>query len=168
MINSILRYAGIFILLILLQVLLFNNIMFSGYINPYVYIMIILVLPIEIPSWLLLIVSFLTGLSIDIFSGTIGMHTAATVLTGFTRPYVLRVIAPRDGYESGDGPSMELYGVRWFLIYSLIIVLIHHMSLFYLEVFSFTDFFRTMLRVILSSGFTVIFILLLEYYRKSG
>jgi rod shape-determining protein MreD len=167
MINSILRYTGIFILLILLQVLLFNNIMFSGYVNPYVYVMIILLLPVEIPSWLLLIISFLTGLSIDIFSGTIGMHTAATVITGFARPYVLRIIAPRDGYESGDGPSMSLYGVRWFLIYSLIIVFIHHLSLFYLEVFSFTDFFRTMLRVILSSGFTVIFILLLEYYRKS-
>jgi rod shape-determining protein MreD len=154
--------------MILLQVLLFNNIMFSGYVNPYVYIMIILLLPVEIPSWFLLIISFGTGLVIDIFSGTIGMHTASTVLAGFSRPYVLRYIAPRDGYESGDSPSMALYGARWFLIYTLIIVLIHHLSLFYLEVFSFTDFFRTLLRVILSSGFTVIFVLLLEYYRKSG
>jgi rod shape-determining protein MreD len=168
MINQFFRYTGIFVLLILLQILLFNNIMFSGYVNPYVYIMIILLLPVEIPSWFLLIISFITGLLIDIFSGTIGMHTASTVLAGFARPYVLRIMAPRDGYESGDSPSMALYGARWFLIYTLIIVLIHHLALFYLEVFSFTDFFRTMLRVCLSSGLTIIFVLLLEYYRKSG
>jgi rod shape-determining protein MreD len=168
MINSIIRYTGIFVLLILLQILLFNNIMFSGYINPYIYILIILLLPVEIPSWLLLIISFITGMIIDIFSGTIGMHTSSTVLAGFIRPYVLRIMAPRDGYEAGDSPSMALYGVRWFFIYTLIIVSIHHLSLFYLEVFSFTDFFRTLLRVVLSSGFSIVFILLLEYYRKSG
>ena len=53
MINSILRFGLIFILLILLQVLFFNNIQFSGYVNPYVYIMFILLLPVEIPSWLI-------------------------------------------------------------------------------------------------------------------
>lgn len=166
MINLTLRYTGIFVLLILLQVLLFNNIMFSGYVNPYVYILLIMILPVEIPAWLLLIISFITGLVIDIFSGTIGMHTSATVITGFLRPYVLRIVAPRDGFDSGDIPSMELYGPRWFFIYSLVIVFIHHLSLFYLEVFSFADFFRTLLRVILSTGFTVVFILLMEYYRK--
>lgn len=166
MINLTLRYTGIFVLLILLQILLFNNIMFSGYVNPYVYVLLIMLLPVEIPAWLLLIISFVTGLVIDIFSGTIGMHTSATVITGFLRPYVLRIVAPRDGFDSGDIPSMELYGPRWFFVYSLIIVFIHHLSLFYLEVFSFTDFFRTLLRVILSTGFTVVFIFLLEYYRK--
>jgi len=168
MINLLLRHTVIFIFLVLLQVLLFNNIMFSGYVNPYVYILIILLLPVEMPSWGLLIVAFITGLTIDIFSETIGMHTASTVLAGFIRPYVLRIIAPSDGYESGGSPSMAMYGGRWFLLYSIIMVGAHHLSLFYLEVFSFTDFFRTMLRVILSSGFTVIFILLLEYYRKAA
>ncbi len=100
MINRILRFSLIFILLILLQVLLFNNIQFSGYVNPYVYIMFILLLPVEIPSWLLLIISFFTGLIIDLFTGTPGMHTSATVLAGFVRPYVLRIISPRDGYEA--------------------------------------------------------------------
>jgi rod shape-determining protein MreD len=166
MINSILRYTVIFILLILLQVLLFDNIQFSGYVNPYVYIMLILLLPVEIPSWLLLLISFLTGLIIDFFSGSPGMHTSATVLAGFVRPYVLRVISPRDGYEPGSDPSMLIYGVKWFLIYTVIIVLIHHLALFYLEVFRFADFFRTMLRVLLSSVFSVTFILLAEYYRR--
>jgi len=166
MINSILRLGLIFILLILLQILLFNNIQFSGYINPYVYVMFILLLPIEIPSWLLLLLSFATGLIIDIFSGSPGMHSSATLLAGFVRPYILRVISPRDGYEQGSDPSMLTYGFQWFFTYTLLIVLVHHTALFYLEVFRFAEFFRTMLRVILSSLFSVTFILMLEYYRR--
>ena len=166
MINRILRFTLIFILLLLLQILLFNNIQFSGYVNPYVYIMFILLLPIEIPSWILLLISFGTGLIIDFFSGTPGIQASATVLAGFVRPYVLRIISPREGYEPGSDPSLSIYGLRWFLIYASIIVLIHHTLLFYVEVFRFIDFFRTLLRVLLSSIFSIIFILLLEFMRK--
>ena len=166
MINSILRFGLIFILLILLQLLLFNNIQFSGYVNPYVYIMFILLLPIDVPSWLLLILSFVTGLIIDFFSGSPGMHTSATVLAGFVRPYILRIVSPRDGYESGSDPSMLNYGFRWFFFYALLVVLVHHTALFYLEVFRFAEFFRTMLRVLLSSIFSMTFILLIEFYRR--
>ena len=167
MINKILKFLLFFILLILLQILLFNNIQFSGYINPYVYLMFILLLPVEIPSWLLLLLSFLTGLTMDFYSDSPGIHCSATVLTGFLRPYILRIISPRDGYEHNSVPSMLIYGFRWFLIYTLLMVLVHHTALFYLEVFRFTDFFRTILRVLLSSLFTVTFILLIEYYRKA-
>jgi rod shape-determining protein MreD len=166
MINSILRFGLIFILLIILQVLLFNNIQFSGYVNPYVYIMFILLLPVEIPSWLLLLLSFVTGAIIDYFSGSPGMHSSATVLAGFVRPYVLRVISPRDGYEPNSDPSMMIYGFRWFLIYTVFIVLVHHTALFYLEVFRLTEFFRTFIRVVFSSVFSITFILLIEYYRR--
>lgn len=166
MINRILRYALIFVLLLLLQLFLFNNIQFSGYVNPYVYILFILLLPVEIPAWLLLIISFFTGLIIDLMTGTPGMHTSATVLAGFARPYVLRLISPREGYETGSGPSMFVYGFKWFLLYTIFIVLIHHFLLFYLEVFRLSDFFNTFLRVLLSSLFSVIFILLLEYIRR--
>ena len=166
MINSILRYGLIFLILILLQVLVFNNIQFSGYVNPYVYVMFILLLPVEIPQWLLIIISFFTGLTVDFFTGTTGMHAGATVMAGFVRPYILRFISPRDGYEPGANPSMGIYGFRWFLFYTILMVTVHHFLLFFLEVFRFTGFFHTMLRVILSSVFTVTFILLAEYYRK--
>jgi rod shape-determining protein MreD len=166
MINNLIRYSIIFTILILLQVLLFNNIQFSGYVNPYVYLLFILILPVEMPSWLLLVISFLTGIVIDLFSGTPGLHSSATVLAGFIRPFVLMMYSPRDGYEAGSNPSMLIYGFRWFLLYSLTIIFIHHFVLFYLEVFRFTDFFNTFLRVLLSSLFTLTFILLLEYIRK--
>jgi rod shape-determining protein MreD len=166
MINSILRFGLLFIILILLQVLLFNNIQFSGYVNPYVYLMFIILLPVEIPSWILLLLSFGTGLIIDLFTGSPGMHSSATLLAGFVRPYVLAIVSPRDGYEGRSEPSMINYGFRWFFTYTLLLVLVHHTALFYLEVFRFTDFFRTLLRVLLSSFFTVIFIMLFEFYRK--
>lgn len=166
MINSVLRYGVIFIVLLLLQTLLFNNIQFSGYINPYVYILFILLLPMDIPAWLLLLVSFFTGAVVDFFSGSPGMHSSATVLAGFVRPAVLSVISVRDASEQSSGPSMQTYGLRWFLTYTAIIVLVHHTALFYLEVFRFADFFRTLLRVLLSSFFSIVFILLIEYYRK--
>ncbi len=166
MINSILRFGLIFIILILLQVLLLNNIQFSGYVNPYVYIMFILLLPVEIPAWLLLLLSFGAGMIMDFYSGSPGMHSSASVIAGFVRPFILRSISPRDGYEPGAQPSMLVYGFRWFMLYTLIMVVIHHTALFYLEVFRFTDFFRTLLRVILSSLFTTTFVLIIEYYRK--
>ncbi len=164
--NSIIKFSLIFILLTVLQLFLFNNIQFSGYINPYVYILFILLLPFEIPSWLLLLLSFFTGMIIDFFSGSPGMHSSSTLLIGFLRPYILRAISLRDGYEPGSDPSMLLYGFRWFMTYTLIMVIIHHTALFYLEVFRFSEFFRTGLRVILSSLFSAIFILLIEYSRR--
>ena len=106
MINSVLRFVLLFVLLVLLQVVFFNNIQFSGYINPYVYLMFILLLPFEIPAWLVLLLSYSMGITIDFFSGTPGIHTSATVLAGFVRPYVLRVVSPRDGYELSPAPSM--------------------------------------------------------------
>lgn len=166
MINNIFRFGLIFILLILFQVLLFNNINFSGYVNPYVYILFILLLPVELPAWLVLILSFITGLVVDFFSTSLGMHTASTVMAGFIRPYVLQVISPRDGYETGSEPSMFTYGARWFFIYTTIMVLAHHLVLFYVEVFRLTGFFRTLLRVLLSSLFSIAFIMLIEYFRK--
>ena len=166
MINSVLRFGGIFILLVLLQVLLFNNIQFSGYVNPYIYLLFILLLPVEIPGWLLLIISFITGAIIDVFSGSPGMHSSATVLAGFVRPAVLRLVTVREGYEQGSSLSMHTYGFRWFLLYVTITVLIHHTALFYLEVFRFADFFRTFLRVLLSSFFSILFILMIDFYRR--
>lgn len=166
MINTILKYGLISVVLILLQVLVLNNIQFSGYVNPYVYIMIILILPSLTPSWLILLIAFFTGLVIDLFFGSPGMHASATLIAGFARPFVLRIIAPRDGYDPGSSLSMASYGFRWFVIYATAIVLIHYTSLFFIEVFRFTDFFRTILRIIVSSIFTLAFILLIEYYRK--
>ncbi len=172
MINSIIKYTAYFIGLILVQILVLNNIQLSGYINPYVYVLFILILPFEIPGWLLLITSFFMGLSIDIFpqgiagaGGTLGIHTASMLLMAFLRPTVLRWINPRGDYEKGTQPSAKDYGFAWFFLYAGILVGIHHFLLFFLEDFSFVHFFHTFLRFVISLFFTLLLILIWEGFR---
>ncbi len=162
MITGIIKNTGLFIFLLLLQILLMDNIEFSGYVNPYIYLLFIILLPVEIPAWLLLILSFFTGLSVDLFNGTPGMHASATTFAGFVRPYILRILAPRDGYDTGVLPVPGAYGWRWFLVYVILIVTIHHFALFYIEVFRLAYFFSTLLRVLLSSLFSIGFILIIQ------
>ena len=157
-----------FIILVLVQILILNNIQISGYIVPHFYVLFILLLPFETPRWLLLLVAFALGISIDLFMNTPGMHAAATLFMAFLRPYILEMSSPRDGYESGSSPRLFYYGFQWFLRYTVILVFAHHFFLFYLEVFRFTEFFSTLLRVLLSSLFSIILIMLSQYfiYRK--
>ncbi len=157
-----------FIFLILLQVWVLNNIQFSGFINPYMYVLFILLLPFETPGWLVLVLSFFLGLSIDMFTDTIGMHTSASVFMGFLRSFVLQGIAPRDGYETGTFPRIYYYGFTWFLKYSVLLVFLHHLFLFSVEAFTFTNYHLVLLRTILSTIFTSILILLSQYliFRK--
>ena len=152
-----------FILLVAVQVIVLNNIRLGGYINPFIYVLFIMQLPVRIPKTLLLVIAFATGLCIDVFSDTLGMHAAASVFLGFVRPTILRAISPRDGYEADSSPSLKLMGLNWFLLYTFIAVIIHHFVLFYIEVFRFSEFFSTLLRVSLSSLVTIIFILISQF-----
>ena len=168
MIKVIPRNIARFIFLILLQVWVLNNIQFSGYLNPYMYVLFILLLPFETPGWAVLLLSFFLGLSVDMFTDTIGMHASASVFMGFLRSFVLQSIAPRDGYEIGTFPRVFFYGVTWFLKYSLLLVFIHHLFLFSIEVFNFKTFHLVILRTILSTLFTTILILVSQFiiFRK--
>ena len=164
MIKVVSRNVLRFVMLVLVQVLIFNNIEIGGYITPYIYIMVIILLPFETPVSVSLILGFFLGLSIDIFTDTIGMHTASTVFIAFIRPYILSSFAPRDGYEPGTFPRVYYYGLPWFIKYAALIVLAHHLMLFYIEMFRFQDFFATLLRVILSSLFSIILIVASQFF----
>jgi len=158
------RYAILFILLMALQLLVLNNIKLGGYINPYIYILFIMLLPFEIPGWMLLVLGFLTGLIMDAFSGTLGMHSTATLFIAFIRPTVLSNISTHDTADKKGAPSMNSNDIGWFIKYTLIIVFVHHFILFYIEAFSFAHFFATLFRVVLSSIITSIFILLSQFF----
>lgn len=158
------RYAIMFAVLMALQLLVLNNINLGGYINPYIYILFIMLLPFEIPGWILLILGFLTGLTIDAFSGTLGLHSSATLLIAFIRPTILSNISTRDSVDRKGSPSLVINDIGWFIKYTLILVLIHHFILFYLETFTFVHFFFTLFRVILSTIITSIFILLSQLF----
>ncbi|MCF8298941.1 MAG: hypothetical protein K9J13_15440 [Saprospiraceae bacterium] len=167
--NVFLRNIIRFVVLILVQVFILNNIRLGGYINPYLYVYFILLLPFETPKWLLLISAFFLGLSVDYFSDTMGMHAAASVLMAFSRPLVLSLISSRREYEQGIKPSILDLGFRWFFTYSLILVAIHHLLYFYLEVFRTTEFFITLYRAFISIVFTILLIILTQVlFHKKG
>ena len=163
MIKDFGKYVLIFVALVLIQTLILNNIQFSGFVNPYVYILFILLLPFTIPGYVLLGVSFLLGISIDIFSNTPGIHSGATVLLGFLRPGIAELISSREIIEKGNTPNMKQLGFASFLKYTVIAVVVHHLFLFYAEAFSFGGFFHTLLRCILSSIFSIVIILASQF-----
>ena len=164
MIREFGKYLIYFIALVLLQLLVFNNIEFSGFINPYVYVLFILLLPFTTPKVVLLVMAFLLGLSVDLFMGTPGVHSSATVLMAFSRPTVMAMFSPREGYQSGTYPRLTQFGMEWFVKYTVMLILIHHFTLFYLEVFSFSHFFNTLLRAFLSSILTSLIIIFSQYF----
>lgn len=161
--SGIFKYIGSWIILVLLQVLLLNHIQISGYVNPYLYVLFILILPFNIPNYLLLILGFALGLNIDIFTNTLGMHAAATTFLAFIRPFVINLISSRDVLELNQFPRISELGFSWFLRYATILVLLHHVFLFFIEVFTFTAFFHTLFRCLLSSALTIVLILISQY-----
>lgn len=152
-----------FVLLLLLQVLVLNRISFYGFLNPYIYILFIFLLPFETPGWLLLTLSFITGLSVDLFSGTIGLHAAAAVFAGFVKPGVVKLVGEKPDYDVTTQPTLKEMGFKWFFAYAATMTFLHHFVLNFVDVFSFREFWQTFLRVILSSAFTLIFILIIQY-----
>ncbi|PKP38968.1 MAG: rod shape-determining protein MreD [Bacteroidetes bacterium HGW-Bacteroidetes-15] len=161
--KDILKYFGLFVILILLQLLLFNNIQLSGFINPYIYVLFILVLPYETPGWLLLLLGFLSGFVLDTFMNTFGMHSSATLFMAFMRPIVLNMLTDREDIDKKGSPSMVINGLGWFLRYSIILILLHHFVLFFIESFTFFNFFSTLWRIILSTIVTSAFIVLSQF-----
>jgi len=161
--NNIVKNLLRFFILTFVQVAILNNIQISGFVNPYIYVLFILLLPFEIPGWILLILSFILGLSIDVFTNTIGMHASASVFAAFLRPYVLNYFSVRDGYEVGTNPGISDYGFAWFFKYATIIILAHHSFLFFIEVFSFSNFSETLLRIIFSSFFSLTLIIISQF-----
>ncbi len=164
MIRTIIKYGIKFVVLILFQGLILNNIELGGYINPYLYVLFILFLPFETPGWLVLILGFMLGIAIDSFTNTLGMHTSATVFMAFCRTYILKLLAPRDGYDFHTKPSIQQMGFTWYLTYISSLVLLHHLFLFYVEAFNFSNFFTTLSRALLSSFFTISLILIVQLF----
>ena len=168
MIRILNRNVSRFIVLVLFQVLILNNVNFSGIVNPYIYILFIMLLPFETPAWLVTIMGFFLGFSIDLFVHTPGVHAVATVFVAFLRPTILNVVAPRDGYEVGSFPRIFYYGIGWFIKYATLMIFIHHLVLFFVEAFRFTGVGQILLRTVLSSVLSLIVIVISQYfvYRK--
>jgi len=144
-----------FVVLVLVQVFLLKNITLYDLSIPYLYILFILLLPFEIPNFLLFALAFLTGLVIDAFYDTPGLHASACVLLAFVRILFISITVQKEGFDNDPEPTLSVMGFRWFFTYASILTLFHHFFLFNLEVFSLSEIQYTFTRFVLSSIFTV-------------
>ncbi|UOG75577.1 hypothetical protein MTX78_03050 [Hymenobacter tibetensis] len=126
------------------------------------YLGFLLFLPIGTSIVMQLVLGFVTGLLLDIFYDTGGVHAAAAVLLCYLRPWVLRLLTPRDGYEASDSVNVHQMGGQWFVVYMLLLVGLHHLAFYLLELGSFRAFGLTLVKVIVSTLFTGITLLIIQ------
>jgi len=147
-----------FIVLVLVQVLVLNHINFLGYINPYIYILFIILYPVKNNRTLFIFLSFLLGLSVDIFSDSGGVHAAASVFIAFVRPGFLKwVFGALYEHQTIKFSNIDLAPQ---VSYITLLTVIHHLILFSLEIFNFSKVILIAQKTLFSSIFTIILCIL--------
>lgn len=153
-------------LLLLAQILIFSNINFSSFINPYIFPLFILLLPFETPRWVLMLFGMFSGLLLDYFLGSTGMHAAAGLLIGYMRPFLINIITPK-GTEFEISPNVYAQGIAWFIVYLGITMFIYLTLYFFVEAATFLNFFFMLLKIFLSTVVSVIFMLIFLFLFSS-
>lgn len=156
------------VLLVVLQVALFKNIGYYNIASPFPYVLFILLLPLGIPNFALYVIAFLTGLTIDAFYDTIGVHAAACVALAYFRIFFLSITLEADERSSFQTPNWGNMKFKWYSTYILLAVLVQHFVLFFLEVFSFQHITQTIVGALLSTAFTIIIIFVISLVTYSG
>ena len=148
-----------FIVLILVQAIVLNNINFLGYINPYLYILFILLYPAKNNRMLFIFISFLLGLGVDLFSDSGGVHAAACVTIAYMRPVILKFAFGTSYDYQTIKFSLTEFGQR--LTYFSILIIVHHIILFSLEIFNSTKILLILKKSLFSGVFTLLLCLLI-------
>ena len=153
-----------FVLLLAVQVIIFNNMNFLGYISPFPYLLFIILYPVNGNKSGLLIASFLLGLIMDMFSNSGGIHTTACLVLAYFRPFI---------FKFSFGLSYEYQTVKLNDVltperfsFILLSVVIHHFTLFILEAFQFSFILDILLRTLLSTVFTLLICITIIYLIK--
>ena len=159
------KYLALLPLYLLLQVLVLNEVLFSSYLNPFLYVLLIITLPLRTPKWFLLSYAFLLGFSIDLFSGSLGFHSTATVLIAFVKPLISKITIPHNILGETDEITLKKVGSKSFITFSLFLILIHNSCLFITEHLSFNlDLFG---KIIASSVVTLIIMLITQLFQQN-
>lgn len=149
-----------FLLLVFFQVLVFNHLNFFGYINPMVYILFIYWYPIKENRTLLLLLSFFLGLTIDLFSDTMAIHTASVITIAFLRPSIMRfcfgVNYEFQSFKLSNSTKAQQ------ITFIALLILIHHIVFFSLEIFSFSNVLIILKKVGSTSLVTLLVCLLIS------
>ena len=148
-----------FIILVLVQVLILNHINFMGYINPYIYILFIILYPANNNRTLFIFLAFLLGLCVDVFSDSGGVHAAACVTIAYIRPVFLKFsFGTVYDYQSIKFDQID-FGNR--LTYFSALVFIHHLMMFSLEIFNISKIILILEKTLFSGIFTIILCLII-------
>jgi hypothetical protein len=146
---EIVKHSIRFILFLLVQAFVFNQLEIGLGIQLMVYPLFIFLLPIEINIFLLMVLAFSLGYGIDIMSNTYGLHASSALLIAYGRPYLFKLFEPRDGYLPGAELSIFTMGYAWFSTVFGIILAVHTLWFFFIEQFKFSEFWFILLKTIL-------------------
>jgi rod shape-determining protein MreD len=160
----LIKYLALLPLYVLLQVLVLNEILFSAYINPFLYIILIISLPLKTPKGFLLIYAFLLGFSIDLFSGSLGFHSTATILIAFIKPLISKITIPYNILGETDEITLKKVGNKAFITFSLFLILIHNSCLFITEHLAIN--LALFGKIIASSLITLIIVLIAQLFQQ--
>ena len=152
----------LFLSLWFLQVFVFNNILFLGYINPYVYIAFVIFYPLKKGRFLFLFLSFLLGLAIDFFSDSGGINAFSLLFVAYIRLFLVRVIFKKTEqdyllFNLQQEPFGKVFN------YVITLIVIHHFILFSLANFSFQNFSSVFTNTLYSSIFTSVLFFIGSY-----
>ena len=162
--SAVLSNIARFILLLAAQVLIFNNINFFGYLNPFPYVLFIILYPVNGNKPALLLASFLLGIVMDMFCNSGGVHAAASITLAYLRPTFFRfsfgVSYEYQTVKLNDKLTPERFS------FLLISIVTHHFILFILETFRLNFFFNILIQTIFSTIFTIIVSIIIIYLFK--
>ncbi|MEM1325872.1 MAG: hypothetical protein AAGI23_07960 [Bacteroidota bacterium] len=134
--TSLLRFMGLAAIQVLLLRQFALNSGFMASIYVFVYPLFVFLLPRRIPSWIVMIIAFFCGLTIDIFSDSMGVHASASVMSALARSIVLYYLEPSGGYNESFVPNSRQMGFTQFLVYVSILLFVHVLWFFSMEIFT--------------------------------
>lgn len=149
------------VILSILQIVIVDNIHLGSYFYINIYILAIFILPYKVKGISLLLFGFLLGFLMDLADNTVGIHAAASTFLAYIRPRLLLLTSTREELDDVHG-AQRLDDIRWFLKYSFLSTLLFNIFLIFAEAFTFGDIVISLIRIILSTFITMLFILL--YY----
>ncbi len=163
--QTITSRTGWFILLVLLQALVFNHVHIFGYATPMPYVFFLLILPSDTPRWASVALAFALGLCVDLFTNTPGLAASSLCLIGLIAPLLRNVFAPKDSSDSYV-PSHKTMEWSGFTKYAFFNVLVYCLVFFSLEAFSFFDWQVLLINIAGSTLLTTLFVIAMELIRN--
>jgi hypothetical protein len=163
-VSDFLRNMIRFAVLILLQVYVLNRIPhLHQFITPYLYFLFILWLPFSVSRQWLLLIGFITGLTLDYFTMTPGLHAAACLLIAYVRPFLITILTPKDSTEFNyREPSPRAMQWTPYMVYVFVLTLLHHGYMVFLEWLSVGSFLDFLIKVVATTGISLLMILAVE------